>query len=124
MPEFLLDEQISPEVARGLGRKNKSIVVHCMVEWQNGGFMGLSDELILEEAASQNLTLVTYDRRTSPPLLKRWAEEGRSHGGVIFVDNRTIPSSNFGDLIRALGKVWTAEGRSEWTNSILFLQRP
>lgn len=38
---------------------------------------------------------------TIPPRLKAWAEEERPHGGVIFVDQRTFLSSDFGGLIRS-----------------------
>jgi hypothetical protein len=51
-----------------------------------------------QEAAEQDLTLVTYDRRTIPPWLKAWAEEGRRHGGVVFVDEKTIPPADIGGL--------------------------
>jgi len=90
MLKFLLDEHISPDVADGLRRRNRSLVIHCMAEWENGGFLGQEDSACLLEAAEQRLTLVTYDRRTIPPLLKIWAEEGLEHGGVIFVDEKTI----------------------------------
>ena len=59
-------------------------------------FSGQQDPLILKEAAARGAALVTYDLRTIPPLLKSWIEEGRDHGGVIFVDDKTIPPSNFG----------------------------
>ena len=36
--------------------------------------------------ATHRWSLVTYDRRTIPPLLKTWAESGLHHGGVVFVD--------------------------------------
>ena len=52
--------------------------------------LGQEDSACLLEAAEQRLTLVTYDRRTLPPLLKIRAEEGLEHGGVIFVDEKTI----------------------------------
>jgi hypothetical protein len=55
-----------------------------MVEWEDGYFLGQEDSACLREAAAQGLTLVTHDRRTIPPLLKTWAEEGRTHGGVVF----------------------------------------
>ena len=58
----------------------------------------------LNEAAKQKLTLVTYDRRTIPPLLKAWAEEGLRHAGVIFVDDKTISPADIGGLVSALAK--------------------
>jgi len=64
-----------------------------MAEWENGEFIGQPDSICLQQAALNGLTLVTYDRRTIPPLLKTWAEQGRAHGGVIFVDEKTIPPS-------------------------------
>ncbi|HWR17730.1 MAG TPA: hypothetical protein VN577_23070 [Terriglobales bacterium] len=48
------------------------------------------------------MTFVTYDRGTIPPLLKVWAEEERSHGGVLFVDEKTISPTDIGGLVRAL----------------------
>jgi hypothetical protein len=42
----------------------------------------------LKEVFVQGLTLVTYDRRTIPPLLNTRAEEAPSHAGVIFVDEK------------------------------------
>ncbi len=72
---------------------------------------------------AQGLTLVTYDRKTIPPLLKTWAEAGRDHGGIIFVDETTIPSSDIGGLIRGLRKIFKETARWNWTNRICFLRR-
>ena len=96
MLKLLLDEHISPEVAGGLRRLNRSLVVHWIAERGNGNFLGQEDTASLLEAASEQLTLVTYDRRTIPLLLKTWAEEGRKHGGVIFVDEKTISPADIG----------------------------
>jgi len=68
--KLLLDEHISPDVVDGLRRRNRIMIVRYMVEWENGGFLGQEDSACLQEAATQGLTLVTYDRRTIPPLLK------------------------------------------------------
>jgi hypothetical protein len=95
--------------------------VVCMPEWQDGEFLGLPDSVCLRHAAERGLTLVTYDRRTIPPLLKTWAEEGTSHGGVIFVDEKTIPPSDVGILVRALGNLWLKTQRWDWTNRVCFL---
>jgi hypothetical protein len=77
MLKLLLDEHISPDVAKGLRRRNRAIEVRYMVEWENGYFLGQDDYACLREAAAQGLTLVTYDRRTNPPLaspfIRNWA---------------------------------------------------
>jgi len=67
--------------------------------------------------------LVTYDRRTIPPLLKTWAEEGRHHGGVIFVDEKTISPADIGGLTRALVELRRIARRWDWTDRVCFLRR-
>jgi len=123
MLNLLLDEHLSPDVAGGLRRHQKKISVHGLAEWEDGRFLGLADYLILTKAVAQKRTLVTYDRKTIPPLLKTWAETGRHHGGVIFVDEKTIPPSDFGGLVRALQKLCHESAEWNWTNRICFLRR-
>ena len=123
MVKLLLDEHISPAVADGLRRRNRSLVVTCMAEWKNGEFLGQQDFVCLQQAAVQGLTLVTYDRRTIPPLLKIWAEEGRKHGGVIFVDEKTISPADTGGLVRALGELARASAKWDWSDRVCFLRR-
>ena len=123
MLAFLLDEHISPTVAKGLRRRRKELVVHCLAEWEAGKFLGLADDLFLAAASGQKLTLVTYDRRTIPRILQAWAEEGRTHGGVVFVDDKTIPPSDFGALVRALDKLQQQAGDWDWDNRVYTLSR-
>jgi hypothetical protein len=52
-----------------------------------------------------------------------WAEAGTSHGGVIFVDQRTLAPNDSGGLIRALVRVWEELGALDWTDRVLFLTR-
>jgi hypothetical protein len=121
--KLLLDEHISPDVATGVRRCNRAMAVRSMVEWEGGNFLGRDDAACLSEAAVQELTLVTYDRRTIPPLLKRWAEEGRHHAGVVFVDEKTISPSDIGGLVRALTGL-AKDGRNwNWTDRVCFLRR-
>jgi hypothetical protein len=123
MLRLLLDEHISPNVTVGIRLRDKKIVIHGMVEWENGSFLGQEDAACLREALVQKLTLVTYDRRTIPPLLKNWAEEGRQHGGVIFVDEKTISQADIGSLIQSLGKLVKETRDLDWTDRIYFLRR-
>jgi hypothetical protein len=123
MLKLLLDEHISPDVANGLRRRNRAIEIRYMVEWEDGYFLGQEDSACLREAATQGLTLVTYDRRTIPPLLKTWAEEERTHGGVVFVDEKTISPADIGGLVWALTRLARETGNWDWTNRIYFLRR-
>jgi hypothetical protein len=123
MVKLLLDEHISPAVAEGLRRRNRSLTVVCMATWEHGEFLGQQDFVCLQQAAVQGLTLVTYDRRTIPPMLKAWAEEGRKHGGVIFVDEKTISPADTGGLVRALGELARTTARWEWSDRVCFLRR-
>ncbi|HME33109.1 MAG TPA: hypothetical protein VKG65_10185 [Terriglobales bacterium] len=99
------------------------LIVHWMAEWENGNYLGQEDSACLLGAATERLTLVTYDRRTIPPLLKTWAEEGRKHGGVIFVDEKTISPADIGGLVRALIQLFKETGRWDWTDRVYFLRR-
>ncbi len=123
MLKLLLDEHISPEVANGLRRRHRAIEIRYIVEWEDGYFLGQEDSSCLRAAAAQGLTLVTYDRRTIPPLLKTWAEEERTHGCVIFVDERTISPADIGGLVWALTRLARETGNWDWTNRIYFLRR-
>ena len=122
MLKLLLDEHISPAVAGALRRRYRGLAVVCMAEGGDGEFLGQPDSAYLQQAALNGLTLVTYDRRTIPVLLKMWAEEGRSHGGVIFVDEKTIPPCDVGTLLRALGNLWRKTAKWNWADRIGFLR--
>jgi hypothetical protein len=123
MLRLLLDEHISPVVAGVLRRRHRALQVVCMAEWEDGAFLGQPDSALLQQAAGQGLTLITYDRRTIPPVLKTWAEEGRRHGGVIFVDEKTVPLSDVGGLVRALGNLWRKTAKWNWADRIYFVRR-
>ena len=103
-------------------RRDQKIVVVAMVDWEEGNFLGQEDSACLQ-AAIQKLTLVTYDRRTIPPLLKDWAEEGRHHAGVIFVDEKTISPADIGGLVQSLNLLMKEARDWDWTDRICFLRR-
>ena len=123
MLHYLLDEQLSPEIARQLGLRSQPIPAVSVHEWREGNFRGRPDSEILETAHQDRLTLVTYDLKTIVPLLREWADDGIPHHGVIFIDNRTIASSDLGTLVRALADAWRVYSKQNWVNRSLFLTR-
>ena len=120
----LLDENISPAVSRQINARRPEILMQSIFDWRGGTLLTKPDPLVLQAAAEDGLTLVTYDLRTIRTLTADWAASGITHAGVIFVDERTIPSNNFGLLIRAIERLWDREQDLAWTNRTRFLERP
>lgn len=121
MLSLLLDEHLSPAIARQLRSRLAEIRVLSLREWEAGAYLQAADDAVLVAAGRQQLTLVTYDQRTIVPLLKAWGERGLTHGGVILVDTRTLAPSDIGGLVAALTLVWERFGRDEWTNRVVYL---
>jgi hypothetical protein len=67
--------------------------------------------------------LVTYEQKTILPLLKDWGEQSVAHGGIIFVDDRTIAEQDVGGLNRALLDLIELLGDVDWENRGAFLRR-
>ncbi len=123
MLSFLLDENISPIVAEAVKKKRPEIEIISLFYWQKGQLLGHGDELILIAAHEANLTLVTYDLRTIPQILVEWGQAGIPHAGVIFIDDRSIASNNFGQLMRSLIWLWdNYYSDDNWQNRLVFLQ--
>ena len=109
MLSLLLDENISPEVAKkAVMAKRPDIPITSVYFWHEGRFMAALDTDILSVAAQEGITLVTYDQKNIIPVLVQWGQVGTNHAGVIFVDERSIASNNFGELVRSLIALWRA----------------
>jgi len=122
MASFLLDESISPTVAEQVLRKEPTARIVSIRQWRNGEFLSVEDAIILEAAYQESLTLVTFDLSTIRPLLKIWGEEGRSHAGVVFIDNKSIAGNDYGALVRAILQAWERLKSTDFTDGVLFLQ--
>ncbi|MBI2865512.1 MAG: hypothetical protein HYX94_13260 [Chloroflexi bacterium] len=81
------------------------------------------DHDILSAAREDGRVVVTCDCRTIPPLLRNWAEQERSHGGVIFVNDRTMAASDVGSLLRGLLETDRRLGGEAWQDRIVFLAK-
>jgi predicted nuclease of predicted toxin-antitoxin system len=122
MLSFLLDEQISPEIAKQIEEKRPDISIFSIHTWQQGHYLGIADEVILKAASAEQLTLITYDQQTIPPILFEWGQVNISHSGVIFIDYRSIPPNNFGKLVKAIIWLWTTQNKADWQNRLIYLQ--
>jgi hypothetical protein len=124
MLAFLLDENISDEIARQVISKRAGLPIFSAHDWEDGRLRAASDESVLRAAAEAGLTLVTYDVNTIPLLLVRLANEGFIHGGVVFVHNASIRSSDYGGLVRALVHLHEVEKEADWRNRLFVLTPP
>jgi hypothetical protein len=64
---------------------------------------GLADPEVLALAAAEGRILVTRNCRDFAPLLRQWAEAGRSHAGCVLV--WTLRRDEFGPILRGLRRV-------------------
>jgi hypothetical protein len=124
MLALLLDENLSDEIAHQIVAKRPDIPIFSAHDWEEGRLRGVSDEAVLRAAAEANLTLVTYDVNTIPMLLVRLANEDFVHGGIVFINNATIRSNDYGSLTRALIQLYDAEKAADWKDRLFFLSSP
>ena len=122
MLSLLLDEQISPVVAAQIMERCPGSRARSVYHYRQGAMTSAPDASVLRAAAEDELALVTYDQKTIPPLLVEWGNAGISHAGIIFVDERTIASADFGGLVNALVHLWDREHATDWRNRTVFLR--
>jgi hypothetical protein len=78
----------------------------------------LPDELVLELAATEGRILITRNARHFQPLARLWAEEQRSHAGVVLI--WTMQSNAFKDIAAALERVFAEHADPEsWGDLVL-----
>ena len=92
--KLLLDAHVPPAVAKALSRRCPGLDVVHLCDWRERAYLRAEDRDILRAAAGEARTLFTYDLKTIPGLLRALAETEEEHGGVIFADDRSIPSDD------------------------------
>ena len=117
-----LDAHIPAAVAVGLTGEGVDCVI--VPHWQAGDLRNADDDRLLVAASAEGRVFVTYDLRTVPDMLQRWAAEERHHAGVILVDEHTVPPGDRGGLLRALRRAIQDWSDLDWTDRCVFLPRP
>lgn len=98
--KFLLDGDISPDVADGC--REQGLDIRSVSEVLSPD---ASDDVIFQRALEEGWIIVTYNNGDFALLLGDALREGIQIPGVVFVNGRTIRSSDFGGLIRAIVKL-------------------
>ena len=120
--KLLLDGHIKKASVPALQRRSLGLDVAHIADWQGGAFRTAEDAEVVAACFEEGRVFVTYDQRTIPGLLRRWAEEERPHSGVIFGDNNTVPANDPGALARALAMLIEKMRGSDMTNVVRYLR--
>ncbi len=121
MLKILTDEQIDPDIAVAAKKRCRDLSILSLFDWMDGHFVGASDEEVLRETSRQGLTLLSYDLKTIPTLLRAWGERGVDHAGVIFVDSKSFAQNDISGISKALVDLWDVQGKLNWKNRCFFL---
>jgi len=122
MLRLLLDIHVKPDVAAGVAVHRPDCSGESLRDWKGGQCRTALDPDILAAAYRDRMTLVTYDLKSIPSLLRAWGAMSRSHGGVVLVDHKTILASDIGGQVRSLVYLWDTRGHEDWTNVVDYLR--
>jgi predicted nuclease of predicted toxin-antitoxin system len=86
---LLLDEQLSPEIARQLRARGND--VHAAVERDD--LVSLADRDLFERMAAEHRAIVTNDVVDFVQLFNEALAAGRGHYGLLLTDDRSMPRS-------------------------------
>jgi hypothetical protein len=108
---LLLDEHISPAVARALRDRGHDVIAVA----EHAELRSLADASILVAAASDHRVVVTQDIEDFTRIGSQRLPDGRWHRGVVLASPRSFPPSkrSAGPLIRALELLLTSRHPSE-----------
>jgi hypothetical protein len=99
---LLLDSHVPFDVARTLRSLKPEVDVQHISEWQDGAYLNISDDVLLEACWQDGRALVSKDRATLPGWLALRIADGREHAGVLFYDAERFKSNQIGALAKAL----------------------
>ncbi len=120
---LLLDELISPVVLEELRLRVARATVETLMAVGEGMFQDVSCGDLLAFVAQEKIIFVTYDRSAMAATLHNWRETGYPHGGVIVIDDKTVPPSDIQGLVGLLQKLVELSVNWDWANRVVYLHR-
>lgn len=116
LPRFLIDENLSPDIAVGIRQRNPSVdIVH--IGGPGAPAKHALDPDILAFCEREHRVLVTNNRKSMPGHLAAFAAAGRHHWGIFEVRD----SATIGDLIEELLLIATATDATEHIDQVRWI---
>lgn len=82
---------------------------------------GLDDPDLLALATEEQRIVVTSNVKDFWPLAQQWANENRSHAGLIFL-SKSMRHEHFGRIIRGVETLLEGSTQEEWTDAVRFVE--
>lgn len=114
-----LDHHYSPTIAIRLRERGHDVVAVAERGWE-----AEDDEGLLFLCAEEGRALVTNNVADFVMIARRWAAEGRTHRGLVFTSDVTMPRTRrtIGRYVRALEEVLKSQPRRDaLTDRVLWL---
>lgn len=105
---LLLDANLSP---RGIALPLRSAGHDVRALAEETALEALDDPEVLALAASEGRILVTRNGMDFAPLVREWAEAGRSHSGCILI--WTLDHSRFAEIVAGVERLLAQRDRQE-----------
>ena len=112
----LLDAHVS---SRHIGRPLAAAGHDVLGLDQDQTLARLPDEDVLELAAEHGRIVITHNLRHFAPIVRRWAEAGRSHAGCILI---TLSHTDYGAILRGIEETFAARpSHEDWIDRAVFI---
>jgi len=119
---LLLDEHFHRRIAQQLRDRG-----HDVVTVPEESLRGIDDHALLEAATARGRALVTNNVGDFAAIARRWAAEGRDHGGLVYTSDASVPrnAAGIGEMIRRLEHALEAHPQPEaLANRAIWLVAP
>ena len=108
--KLALDHHYSPQVANRLRVRNHDVIAVIEAGWE-----AEDDDELLAHCTADGRTLLTNDVADFAVIARRWQTEGRSHAGLIFTSDASLPRTRntIGRYVAAIAALMKANAGDE-----------